>query len=594
VAVFVNDRLLHRLAVVMVVSAAVLIAATADSEPRRVGDGAEYLAMAINVSGGRPPALSAGEKREMVERLAKTPGFVVATLDQPLLVGADGRQYFPHFWLYSLLVAPIVAVVNTIGVHPNHAFTIFNGAIMLLLSWWFVREQRPIGAALLVAGPLIWWIDKAHAEVFLFVTIAGALMTIERLPRVAVLLAALAAAQNSGALVVLAAVGLFVLITAPRTRATFIALAIAALIAASPAVYYHWHLGTWSPLAGTVERSVPGLRAVLTSLIDLNLGLVPYAPVLVALALLGITRHALRMRVLIAVLFVVLLIVLSRPLNLNHGGTPGISRYALWLLACLMPFIVEGASSLERSRPLIMAMALMLVVSTSWYSFRPQLVDRGGGTPSIGATMIWTRWPGLDNPLPEVFAERASGVDGEPPVPVAVPGCSKALIRGDGADAWWPFPCEPRQAPAECVVAGALCYANVDRFVAAPRQPAFRFDPAAEMSWTIRDRGRLPQLLQRLGRDARLARLGAVRRTEGGDALLPPVIVEGSAGTAVWVRPLVKSGAYLRVRVTTPSTIELQRAATGDVLVTSTVQPGDHVVQLPFEERMLVLIVDQP
>jgi hypothetical protein len=241
-----------------------------------------------------------------------------------------------------------------------------------------------------------------------------------------------------------------------------------------------------------------------------------------------------------------------------------------------------------------MAIALMLVVSMSWYSFRPQAVDRGGGTPSIGATMIWTRWPGLDNPLPEVFAERASGVDGEPPVPVAVPGCSKALIRGDGADAWWPFPCEPRQAPLECVAAGALCYANGDRFVRAPRQPAFRFDPAAEMSWTIRNRGRLPQLLQRLGRDARLARLGAVRRTEGGDALLPAVIVEGSAGTAVWVRPLVKSGAYLRVRVTTPSTIELQRAATGDVLSTSPVQPGEHVIQLPFDERMLVLIVDQP
>jgi hypothetical protein len=121
----------------------------------------------------------------MVARFARTPGFLVATLDQPLLVGADGRQDFPHFWLYSLLVAPIVAVADTIGVHPNHAFTIFNGALILLLSWWFIREQRPMAAALLVAGPLIWWIDKAHAEVFLFVTIAGALMTIERLPRIA-------------------------------------------------------------------------------------------------------------------------------------------------------------------------------------------------------------------------------------------------------------------------------------------------------------------------------------------------------------------------------------------------------------------------
>jgi hypothetical protein len=377
----------------------------------------------------------------------------------------------------------------------------------------------------------------------------------------------------------------------PRDRATLIAFAISALIAALPMTYYAWHLGTWSPLAGTVERGLPGLRALVTAIADLNLGLIPYAPVLVVLALVGVAEQPRRVRVFVALLVIALIVVLSRPLNLNHGGSPGISRYALWLLACLWPLVADGAWRVEQRRPWLVTAALMLVVAMSWYSFRPEAVDRGGGTPSMGATAIWTRWPGFEDPLPEVFAERVSGVDGEPPVPIALTRCGKMLIRGDGRNTWWPFPCEPRRAPAECTALNALCYVNGDEFAVAPRQPSFRFDPAEEMSWTIEQRGRLPDLLLRLGREPRFVRLGGVRRTDGGESILPPVIVEGSAGTAVWVRPLAPV-SRLRVRVTTRSTIEVQHAVSGAVESTATVPAGDHVVPLPFQERMLVLITD--
>jgi hypothetical protein len=316
--------------------------------------------------------------------------------------------------------------------------------------------------------------------------------------------------------------------------------------------------------------------------------------VLVAIAVYGIRGQRTRVRVLVGLLLLALLIVLSRPLNVNHGGSPGISRYALWLLACVTPFIADGSLRLERSRPLMMAVALMLVVATSWYAFRPALGDRGGSTPSVGATMIWTRWAWLDDPLPEVFAERVSGVDGEPPVPVAIASCSKVLIRGDGTNAWWPFPCEPRQAATECIAPDALCYANGDRFVPVPRQPSFRFDPGVELSWTMANRGRLPALMARLGPDARAVRLGSARRTDGGEAVSLSRIVEGQAGTAVWVRPLDRSESRLRIRVGVRSTIEVQRANTGAIDSTTTVAAGTHIVALPFAERMLVLVVDAP
>jgi hypothetical protein len=584
-------RVRPRPAIVMVSLAAVLVTAAADSTPRRVGDGAEYLAMAINVAHGHPPALSADERHEMVARFSATPGFEVASLDQPL-VGADGRQDFPHFWLFSVLVAPFVAITDAIGVHPNHAFTLFNGALLLLLSWRLISQGHAIVAALLVAGPLIWWTDKAHGEVFLFVLIAAAVLFVETQPALALIAAAVAAAQNSGLLPVLAAIVVYVLVRRPRGPVPFLALGAAALIAALPSLYYAWHLGTWSPLAGTIERGVPSVRALLTVLVDPNLGLVPYAPVLVALAVLGIAAQPRRTLMLVGLLFLALLVVVSRPVNVNHGGSPGMSRYALWLLACMMPLVAQGTSLLSRSRPLIMTLAAVLVVSLSWYAFRPEAVDRGGNTPSLGATIIWTRWPWLDNPLPEVFAERVSGVDGVPPVPIGITGCSKTLIRGDGAETWWPFPCEPRQAPAECVVARALCYANGDRFVLAPRQPAFQFDPSPDVSWTATRRAHLTPLLHRLGRDVRSVRQASARRFSNAEEMSTPVIVEGSAATAVWVRPAVPREAYIRVRVSTPSSVEIWRASTSTPISTSTLPPGEHDVRLPFDERVLVMIVD--
>src|SRR4030095_2318957 len=75
VAVFITPRLRARAPIALLSLALVLVTAATDSLPRRVGDGAEYLAMAINVAHGRPPALSADERRELVTRFEDTPGF---------------------------------------------------------------------------------------------------------------------------------------------------------------------------------------------------------------------------------------------------------------------------------------------------------------------------------------------------------------------------------------------------------------------------------------------------------------------------------------------------------------------------------------
>ena len=89
--------------------AALLACLACDSRPRIVGDGQEYVAMAWNLSMGRPPALSAEELRQ-AERSLLPPRVDGYRLVIPELQGADGLQDFYHFWAYSLSAAPFVRI----------------------------------------------------------------------------------------------------------------------------------------------------------------------------------------------------------------------------------------------------------------------------------------------------------------------------------------------------------------------------------------------------------------------------------------------------------------------------------------------------
>jgi ribosomal protein L31E len=126
----------------------------------------------------------------------------------------------------------------------------------------------------------------------------------------------------------------------------------------------------------------------------------------------------------------------------------------------------------------------------------------------------------------------------------------------------------------------------------APRQPAFQFDLNPDVSWTVSRRAHLMPVLQRLGRDVRFVRQAAARRFGYAEKISTKVIVEGSAATAVWVRPYVPREAYVRVRVASPSTVEIWRTSTSTQVGASTVSAGEHEVRLPFDELMLVMIVD--
>jgi hypothetical protein len=447
------------------------------SAPRHVGDAAEYVAMAVNLARFDRPSLTTSQIADARTRLPEGAG---ANLTQPELIAADGRQDFAHFWFYPLLAAPFVRTTMSLGADPQFGFTAFNLLLLAGMTWLLATRAVP-GAVLLVAvSPIIWWLDKPHTEVFTFSLIAIGLFYLRTAPWWSIVPFGAAATQNPPlGLAMLIVFAYAVTQHGVRDKRLWSAMMAGGLLAALHPLYYYSRLGIWSGLTLGVDRHWPSLRELGAVPFDPNLGIFTAAPVFTAaiiLAGIGALRRPAHRRVdaatisiaLIAALF---LLSFSQTTNFNGGGTPGPSRYGLWLL----PFALPLTAWVNSRAVWLPALALVSALSSVW-SFAPWLPE-GHLQPSALASWMWQRMPGNDNPVAEVFAERVAGHEGARP-PLATAGCEKILMVGDGSSAVWPSRCTSTDLPEFCRANGAVCYANKGRdgyrFVKAPAPPAWR------------------------------------------------------------------------------------------------------------------------
>lgn len=378
-----------------------------------------------------------------------------------------------HFWFYPALAAPWVGLVEWVGLDAYYGFAVINVALLVVAFAVVERRLHWTLAVLLFAGPVVWWADKAHTESFTFSLIAIALASWRDGPPWAMVALGAAATQNPPIALLVPFVGALALMTEPRhLRAPAFwggAAAAGALALLHPA-YYLWSSGTPTPLAQVAaHRGVPTLAEFAAVLWDPNIGLFVHFPALVliglasliVLARLAPARLVCLDLALVVVPSLLFLSAFSQTTNVNHGGTPGMSRYGLWLVPLAVPLLRRAETALSTTRWRAW-LAPVLLGSAAWsiavyHPLRPESYL----TPSPLASFLWTRFPALDNPPPEIFTERLSHTEKGRWLPIATPGCEKILLlgRGEGRSVF-PVPCAPADVPATCREVDALCYAN--------------------------------------------------------------------------------------------------------------------------------------
>jgi hypothetical protein len=453
--------------------AVLLLALAATSRVKRIGDGSEYLAMALQLASLRAPAIEQSEIPAVIayERTVGGGfGFFTESFNYPQLLGADGRRDFPHFWFYSALAAPGVALARAVGTTPVAGFVLANVALFLVALAVAVPRVGRAGSLLLFLGPVLWWIDKVHTEVFTFSLLAIGVSLAGDAPWWSMVAFAAAATQNlpiAIAIPIVAGVTVLARRDRLRDRRFWLGVAASLALAALHPIYYLARLGVPEPqmLVGGVSAHVPRLTEMGAFVWDPNIGIMTnipaLAPVVVAAAILLVWRrgrHAVEPAIVVAAaLAVVLLLAFAQTPNVNSGGTPGPARYGLWLVPLATPILAAAERHGGRTwRRGIVTIALVSCVWTvvTYHPRRPEAFLQ----PTMLAAYLWEHHPVLDRPLPEVFAERVTAMDilTPPFPPAATPSCSKVLL----VEGRWPKHCAPVAVPGACAAAGEYCYAN--------------------------------------------------------------------------------------------------------------------------------------
>ena len=556
-----------------------LVALMAGSTPRRVGDGTEYVEMASQIAA----------------------------------VHAPGVQ--THFWLYPALAAPFVAVTGAAGLPAEYGFAALN-VLLLSGAFWVVtaRFSRPL-AFLLFSGPIIWWIDKPHTEVLTFATMSVAVVLLDEAPWWSVLALGVGAMQNlaMAPLVALAAaVAVWRRTRLLGERRFWVSLAVSAALVVINVLYYRLATGT-VPIVNATIRAVPNVDEIGVVLWDLNVGLIPAFPLLAALVIAGLVSLARRppaswpagALMFSACAALGLIAAFSQTPNYNHGGTFGMSRYGLWLIPLAMPLLGRLDPDVSSPRRWVVVVAL---VSSVWsaFAFHPGRPEQAYLSPTRLARFLWTRFPGVSNPIPEVFVERLSGTEMHWLVPVATARCEKVLLTGRPDFSMWPLPCPPTPVPAWCHDPGRFCYANFNgrsySFVRV-RPPSFtnyRFD--RDRAWPLAVEGVVGDELRAL----RWWQLEPIEPGSDGDVVLDTREMRRLAGWRgdhrlfLYLEPRTDdSGAPLSSSVTLRVAEEMsghfKDAETGVLLDRVTIGGSDPaVLALPAGHRYLILVLLAP
>jgi hypothetical protein len=423
------------------------------------GDGGEYHLTAESFVRHASPDLRAGDVTSLAERKRRHP----MDMNLPAVLAAyyedrAGDWYAIHFWGYPLLIAPIRGLLRVLGGDGLRSGQITNALVFLLAlhQTLFRAGLTPhvaLGAGLLVLfSPAVWFVGWTHTEAFCFAMVVLALAWWRAGRRHApVLAAALGAMQNPGLLWLVAPLWL---------RAAWpdagrldgrrlLAASAAALPATLPTVFSFWRFGTPSLLAretAAVTYLSAGRAAEL--LLDLNIGLLPYAPVAVVLFVVSLAasfvdrRWALRAWGVTAVAGFAAWTCTATS-TWNHG-TAGPSRYVVWLAAFVFYVVAEASAWIAAHAPARVRIAWTAALACAVLSQIFVVFGRGGLTQaedgerhSYAARLALRHAPAVYNPTPDIFVSRTLGRWARPDEPAVYrdeTGCRKAWVRPGDVD----------------------------------------------------------------------------------------------------------------------------------------------------------------
>jgi len=429
----------------------------------RTGDGHEYYLMLISIAEhGVPYATQETgaiydawiSRRPASEHYSDCPYALMRDGYLHPLLRDDGTLDTQHFWFHPLLAVPFYWLLKFTGGDTALAFALLHLTLLgvaLEYARRLLGAVGPAAAALVTLGaPTVWYLNRGHTEFFTvaITTIATTCVCRGRWGQASAWFAA-ASTQNPPFAILAVLSLLFGAAKAyreRRLRTLLVWALVAGALAALHPLYYLWRQGVVTPTLKTGLTNFsslwPSWKRLTCNLIDPDIGLFPNwllaAPLVGAAVVAGWKRRrAIDVRTLLffALSGLVLAWAQTRGLNVNSGGTTGISRYALWYLFMFFALVVFVGPSLHRLSPrvaMVAAVAVLAGAALTGWNYRPSRPE-SCSAPSAFAKWLYAWAPWAYDPLPEIFYERRAGlgevrVKNVPYFAASTPSGSKILV----------------------------------------------------------------------------------------------------------------------------------------------------------------------
>jgi hypothetical protein len=406
--------------------------------PMAVGDSGEYLLTLEAFASHATPDVRAEDAASLGHAAARWPiRGSFGDVWRQTRGARNGRVYTWHFWAYPLAALPMKMLLRATGGNELAAPQVTNALFLVAAAWlvllapWLDRGVATWWSLLSFIGPPAWFCVWPHTEVFSFslVTAAAVLAMGGHLSLTTAALA-VASTQNPP-LAPLAAVLAVVSAIRLRRGGRSMAPAVAAVFPAFvPTLFYLATFGRPSIMLGeSADLAAVSISKALDLLLDLNIGLLPYVPGVVMLALVALAVMRGRERLPVAACWAAFLagaIGASAGIVWNFG-TSGPSRYAVWLSA----FLVAAAAQLGRTHGGAAALAAAVAAQAGITVTRlPEWGKDDHREHSYAAVFVLRRWPALYNPHHDVFLDRTPALfPNGPAVFRRGSRCQKALAQ---------------------------------------------------------------------------------------------------------------------------------------------------------------------
>jgi hypothetical protein len=380
-------------------------------KPVRSGDGLEYWATLQAWSDHGTPDIRPRDLERLTGLIeAGRVDAAIGVASIPLERTAGGAGHGWHFWMYPLLAVPAKGILRLVGGNELAALQVTNFVLFALTLYGLLftgkvdRRWRWWFAALVAVGPVLWYLPWPHPEVYTWAAVCIALLLLrEKRYGVAAFAASMGALHNPAVTCLVALVVGYAAVRGDRRQIG------AALLGASASLiaplFYLVSYGEPSLLyrVGAVDVRLVSLARVGSLLLDLNQGLLPHAPGLLALGAVALVRLARRRSwqalAMVATALAMAAVCAAAP-NWNCGNA-GLLRYAVWILPLLAWVIVE----LPPPRRWAVGTLGAAVAVHAAIVLAGSSAERSLAHAPVAAYVL-RHAPALYSPVPEIFAER--------------------------------------------------------------------------------------------------------------------------------------------------------------------------------------------